>query len=149
MYDEEYGFKEECRIRIIVLGMVERGGKVICIIVPDKTKETLIPTIEKNVKEGSKIMTDKLTSYFSLYENYNHYTITHRKSYVRGRGGQIHTNTIEGLWSLFKRGILGSYHFTTEEHLQKYLNEFCFRYNTKNYSKKERFDYFLKNIENK
>ena len=63
--------------------------------------------------------------------------------------GSIYTNTIEGFWSLLKRGIVGIYHFTTRKHLQKYVDEFVFRYNTRQISTQNRFNYLLSNLENR
>ncbi len=63
--------------------------------------------------------------------------------------GRIYTNTIEGFWSLLKRGIIGIYHFTTRKHLQKYVDEFVFRYNTRDNLTKDRFNRLLSNLENR
>ena len=61
--------------------------------------------------------------------------------------GNVYTNTIEGFWSLLKRGIIGIYHFTSKKHLQKYVDEFVFRYNTRNFENEaERFSLFLSRI---
>lgn len=59
------------------------------------------------------------------------------------RNGVAYTNTIEGFWSLLKRGIIGIYHFVSRKHLERYLDEFSQRYNTRNISEVERFDNFL------
>ena len=64
--------------------------------------------------------------------------------YVNGR---IHTNTIEGFWSILKRGIVGIYHFTSRKHIQKYVDEFVFRYNTRNIEESCRFNFMLSNTE--
>jgi hypothetical protein len=78
----------------------------------------LLPEILENVMANASIMTDELKSYKSLYQYYDHQSVNHSaKEYVRGI---VHTNTIEGFWSLLKRGLLGIYHFTAREHLQKY-----------------------------
>lgn len=63
--------------------------------------------------------------------------------------GRIHTNTIEGFWSLLKRGIFGIYHFTSKKHLQKYVDEFVFRYNTRGNTECSRFNILLANTENR
>jgi hypothetical protein len=78
---------------------------------------------------------------------YDHLFVKHSsKQYVNGR---IHTNTIEGFWSLLKRGIFGIYHFTSKKHLQMYVDEFVFRYNTRKGTENERFNLLLGNIENR
>lgn len=81
----------------------------------------------------------------SLHRIYDHAVIKHNQhEYVNGR---IHTNTIEGFWSLLKRGIFGIYHFTSKKHLQKYVDEFVFRYNTRNSNETNRFNLLLSNSE--
>jgi len=83
--------------------MIERGGNLICKVVPNKDMTTLIPLIKKYVKEKSDIMTDKLTTYNSIGRKYNRQVITHRKKvYVNG---SIHTNTIEGFGVFLKRDL--------------------------------------------
>ena len=65
-----------------------------------------------------------------LAKKYNHSIVSHGKGqYVKGNS---HTNTLEGFWSLFKRGIVGQYHQISVKHMNKYIDEFCFRYNNRN-----------------
>ena len=61
--------------------------------------------------------------------------------------GNVYTNTIEGFWSLLKRGLLGIYHPASRKHLQNYVDEFVFRYNTRHYEESERFNLLLSNTE--
>ncbi|AZQ59453.1 IS1595 family transposase [Maribacter sp. MJ134] len=126
-----------------VLGMVERSGKVIAKHVPNTTMETLSHEILKNVKETAKLYTDEYTSYARMKRVYDHSVVKHSQhQYVNGR---VHTNTIEGFWSLLKRGIFGIYHFTSVKHLQRYVDEFYFRYNSRKQPEAMRFNLFLKN----
>lgn len=130
-----------------VLGMVERNGKVIAKQIPNTTYETLSIEILKSVKETAKLYTDEYTSYKRLKRVYDHQVVKHSQyQYVQGR---VHTNTIEGFWSLLKRGIVGIYHFTSKKHLQLYVDEFVFRYNSRTSSEAMRFNLFLQNIENR
>lgn len=130
-----------------VFGMVEREGKVIAKHVPNTTMETLSAEILSTIKDTAKIYTDEYTSYARLKRVYDHQTVKHhRRQYVKGR---VHTNTIEGFWSLLKRGIFGIYHFTSKKHLQLYVDEFVFRYNTRKQPEAMRFNLFLKNTENR
>lgn len=81
------------------------------------------------MKHGSKVYTDDWTGYLGLTERYGfeHEAVNHSaKEYVRG---DVHTNTIEGFWSLVKRGLGGVYHSVSKKYLQTYLNEYSFRYN--------------------
>lgn len=110
-----------------VFGMVQRDGKIKAEKVKDVSKETLQGIIKKNVKEGSTIMTDEWRSYNGLCLLYGHERVSHAMGeYVNGA---CHTNTLEGFWSLLKRGVIGQYHYVTPKYLNKYIDEFCFRYN--------------------
>lgn len=132
--------------KIPVVGMVESEGKLNAKAVENVKHETLSREIIKNVKESAKLYTDEWLGYKGLERIYDHSIVKHNQSqYVVGR---IHTNTIEGFWSLLKRGIVGIYHFTSKKHLQKYVDEFVFRYNTRNQTTKNRFNLLLSNLEN-
>ncbi|GAB4535380.1 MAG: hypothetical protein Tsb0010_15300 [Parvularculaceae bacterium] len=112
--------------KTIVLGMVERGGEVITKIVPHRGSNAVIPQIAKWVKPGSRIATDTAKAFGELRElGYKHGQINHSaKEYVRG---PVHTNTIEGFWNIFKRGVKGTYVWCSPKHLQLYLGEFEYR----------------------
>jgi transposase len=112
-----------------VLGMVERKGRVIARTVPDTTAKTLVGTVHEFVMPKSTIFTDELQAYNTMpgERQYEHRRINHSsKVYVMG---DVHTNTIEGFWSLVKRGIGGVYHSVSQKYLQTYLDEYSFRYN--------------------
>lgn len=132
--------------KAVVLGLLERDGKVIAQRVPDAKAQTIIPIIEKHVKKGATMLTDEWYAYKHLVvKGYTHKSIEHYlKIYVRG---EVHTNTIEGFWSLLKRGIIGIYHFTSKKHLDRYLDEFCARYNTRHLGEDERFETYLRQSE--
>lgn len=116
------------RRKVTVFGMAERGGDVMTRVVPDAKRKTLIPIIAANVHLGSTISTDEWHPYKSLpSEGYGHLIVQHKKGeYVRG---EAHTNTLDGFWSMLKRGIRGTHVHVSRKHLQKYLGEFEFRYN--------------------
>ena len=113
-----------------VFGMVERGGRVIAKVTPDTKAKTLYPIIHERVMPASIVYTDEYPVYDRLAtksNGYDHRRIQHaEKVYVMG---EIHTNTIEGFWSLMKRGIGGVYHSVSRKYLQSYLDEYSFRYN--------------------
>ena len=128
-----------------VVGMVERGGKVKAKAIKDTTMVTLTREVINSVKKGATIYSDEFTSYNALKRVYDHSVVKHNaKQYVNGR---VHTNTIEGFWSILKRGIFGIYHFTSKKHLQMYEDEFVFRYNTRHGSESDRFNLLLGNTE--
>ena len=94
-----------------------------------------------NVKESASLYTDEWLGYKGVSRIYNHSIVKHNQGqYVNGR---IRTNTIEGFWSLLKRGIFGIYHFTSKKHLQMYVDEFVFRYNTRHSTEVIRFNLLL------
>jgi transposase len=112
-----------------VLGIVERKGRVLAKAVSDVSAATLCGAVREYVLPDSTVFTDELNSYNTLSEGkrYKHHRINHSaKVYVMG---DIHTNTIEGFWSLIKRGIGGVYHQVSQKYLQSYLDEYSFRYN--------------------
>src|SRR5258705_3395574 len=89
-----------------VMGIVERGGKVKTIVVPNRKKSALQAEVRKHVEAGSALYTDALLSYSGLAAEYAHQVIDHAVLYV---DGNVHTNTMENFWALLKRGISGTY----------------------------------------
>jgi transposase-like protein len=113
--------------KAIVLGAIQRGGPVRLRVANDVQRKTLHGFVRENVDlDNSKLYTDDWTGYKGLP---NHETVNHRaKEWVRA---DVHTNTVEGVWSLFKRSVVGSYHQLSEKHLQSYLDEHAFRFNNR------------------
>jgi transposase-like protein len=114
-----------------VMTLVERGGAVRSFHVPHVTAANLQPIIAKHVHTDSRYMTD--TSWVSASLGFpfkgRHQTVNHSKDeYVRG---DVYTNTVEGYFSILKRGIYGVYQHVSEAHLQRYLTEFDFRYSNR------------------
>ena len=114
--------------KVPVFGMVERQGRVRAMTVRNVRKATLMPHVRRYVVPASTMYTDELRSYDGLGRaGYGHRRINHSEQvYV---SGDVHVNTIEGFWSLTKRGIGGVYHSVSAKHLQGYLNEYAWRYN--------------------
>lgn len=113
-----------------VFGMVERRGRVIARVTKDVKVESIFPIIAERILPSSTVYSDYYTTYDQVNkmpQGYNHQRINHSaKVYVMG---DIHTNTIEGFWSLLKRGIGGVYHSVSEKYLQTYCDEYAYRYN--------------------
>jgi len=127
------------------MGMVQRKGKLVAKQIENVQAPTLTREVVRYVKDTANVFTDEWLGYKTVKKIYDHSIVKHNcGEYVRGN---IHTNTIEGFWSLLKRGIVGIYHFTSKKHLQKYVDEFVFRYNTRDMSEGERFNLLLKNCE--
>jgi transposase-like protein len=112
--------------KVIVGGVLERGGKVRTVILEDRSRDTLQALVRDNVESGSQLSTDDCHSYWGLDKEYAHGIVDHAKEYVNG---QVHTNGLENFWSLLKRGLKGTYVSVEPFHLFRYLDEQVFRYN--------------------
>lgn len=128
-----------------VLGMLERGGKVVCKVVKSTSKKSLTAPILRTVKRSATLFTDEWGGYDTVGKVYARSIVDHGKGqYVNGNA---YTNNIEGFWSIVKRSIIGIYHKTSRKHLHRYMNEYVFRYNTRKMGEVERFNLFLCNLE--
>jgi transposase-like protein len=118
-----------------VLALVERGGKVRTVHVGDVKAKTLLPIVNENIAKEAHVMTDDAATYYNKLGDFaGHDTVGHAAGeYVRYGSGPytIHTNTVEGYFSVFKRGMKGVYQHCSEKHLHRYLAEFDFRYNNR------------------
>jgi len=112
--------------KVLVMGMVERGGHVRTEIITDRFTDTLRKNVNKHVALGSFLYSDELQAYKGLKDEYVHEFVDHAERYVNGR---VHTNGIENFWSLLKRGLNGTYVAVEPFHLFRYLDEQAFRYN--------------------
>lgn len=118
----------------IILALVERGGEVRSYHVSGATVAEVIPIVNRNVKQETAMMTDAAALYKRRLGNFaSHDRINHeREEYVRYEPTKVvHTNTVEGYFSVFKRGMRGTYQHCKEKHLHRYLAEFDFRYNNR------------------
>jgi transposase-like protein len=113
-----------------VLSLVERGGEVRSFHVDNANAANVYPIIDKNLNFESTLMTDEASLYKTIGRSFaDHQAVEHGKGeYVRG---DCHTNTLEGYFSIFKRGMKGVYQHCDERHLHRYLAEFDFRYNNR------------------
>jgi transposase-like protein len=118
----------------IVFGLVQRAenGKpsiVRAFPIPRASAKAVTDAIRKNVSTSARLYTDEFPGYKGLDKDFNRKTVNHIKlEFVRG---DVHTNSIEGFWSLFKRGIRGSWHHISAKHMDRYLGEFCYRQNNR------------------
>ena len=113
-----------------VLSLVERNGRVKSVHVDDVKASTLVPIVNENISKEARVMTDDAATYYRKLRGFrSHETVNHAaEEYVRG---DVHTNTVEGYFSIFKRGMKGVYQHCSEKHLHRYLAEFDFRYNNR------------------
>jgi hypothetical protein len=115
--------------KAIVMGMLERGGKVRAGVIVDRKIESMRPPVQNNIEAGSHIITDEFPTYpWIAKDAYFHEIINHIEGYVRDH---IHTNGIENFWSLLKRGLSGTYVSVEPFHLDAYVVEQAFRYNNR------------------
>jgi transposase-like protein len=124
------GTKKRCGYghKNAVLSLVERNGEVRSFHVPNITAKTLKPYLKSNINPEAHLMTDDAGQYRLIGPEFaEHDVVCHSKDeYVRG---EAHTNTAEGFFSIFKRGIYGVYQHVSSHHLHRYTTEFDFRYN--------------------
>jgi transposase-like protein len=121
-----------------VVGLVERDGRARAHVVPDITAPTLKAAIRAHVDPTARLMTDENRAYSGLADEFagGHETVNHSAGeYARG---DATTNTVEGFFGLFKRGVMGSFHHISEKHMDRYLNEFSFRWDLRKVSDSER-----------
>jgi transposase-like protein len=112
--------------KTIVVGMLERGGKVRAGVVAERTKAVLLDIAHTHIAPDATLMTDELHAYKGV--NLTHEVINHAEAYVRGH---VHTNGIESFWSLLKRTLGGTYIAVEPFHLFRYIDEQMFRYNNR------------------
>lgn len=131
--------------KAVVLGVIQRDGKVVLKHVKDKGEPNITDFINTHVPKGSTIYTDEYGGYAKLKFNYTHKSVKHKvEMYAHG---SVHTNTIESFWSIFKRGLIGIYHQVSDKHLERYLDEFSSRFNARQLSNQDRMELFLKDSE--
>lgn len=128
-YGAEKGYVGGTSAKTIVLGMLDRKSREIRTkVVPNVKRDTLQAEILKNVKYGSAVYTDDAVPYDRMNWWYVHDVVNHSETYVRG---QVHTNSLENFWSLFKRHLRGTYVAVEPFHLDRYLDEQVFRFNNR------------------
>jgi transposase len=135
--------------KIPVMGFAQRKtatepGRIVAKVMPDLGYRTLVGGVTRKVLPRSAVYTDEAPAYDALnHIGYRHSRVNHSQEvYV---AGEVHTNTVEGFWSLVRRGIGGVYHSVSTEHLQSYLNEYTFRYNNRS-TERGMFNAFLNRI---
>lgn len=139
-----------------VVALVERsesGSRVRSFPVERVTVENVKPIMQQHVEAGTNIQTDEAAIYHFMHDAFpNHDVVTHKNkqySYRTKDGRHVTTNTVEGYFGLFKRGIYGTYHHIGKGYMQQYLNEFDFRYNNRKLNDLERVDLTIKAAEAK
>jgi IS1 family transposase len=127
---KSYGHGGEGSDKFIVIGAAQRKGNVVARVIENTRTETFEEFVREVVStDVSLLSTDEHSAYRRLSPDYPHHAVRHQaKQYVVGA---VHTNTIEGFWSIFKRGIMGTFHKVSRKYLPLYVAEFEFRYNNR------------------
>ena len=112
-----------------VMGLLQRNGKFEARTIPTTGKRVLVGIINDRIDKKATIMTDEYKAYKSLDKTFKHESVNHKKE--EWARGNVHTNSIENAWSLFKRSIVGSYHQISTKHMDAYLDEFEWRFNNR------------------
>ena len=131
-----------------VVGLRERGGRTIAFPVENTDKEALQGAVLDNVEIGSQVMTDEASGYQGMDGLfYSHATVNHGAGEY-SRGG-VHTNGIESVWALLKRGVYGTWHHVSAKHVARYVNEVTFRLNAGNVANHtlDRLDSFISAVD--
>lgn len=128
--------------------VVVKPSKIIARVVNNTKSKSLQPFIINHVIKDSLFLSDEWHGYTGCNKRYNHKFVDHgKKQYVDLDNPEIHTNTIEGSWKILKNSVRDNYNHVSKKHLQKYVDEFVFRYNTKHMEEGLRFNHMLLNIE--
>jgi len=112
--------------------LLQRNGMFEARTIPTPSKKILTGIVAERVSPDATVMTDELAAYKSLDKTYHHEAVNHRsEQWVRGDLREIHTNSFESAWSLFKRSIVGSFHQISKKHMDAYLDGFEWRFNNR------------------
>jgi hypothetical protein len=131
--------------------MVGRDGRVRAQVLANVDGKNLKAAMDEHIDRSARVVTDSLNPYTVVQQQLQfeggHDTVNHtRGEYVRG---DIHSNTVEGFFSLLKRGIIGTFHAVSKQHLHRYVDEFAFRYNTRKNNDGERVVLAIKSADGK
>ena len=125
-----------------MLDILERGGELRTGITPSLSAKNVQTVIRDNVAKGASVMTDEHGSFLGLSGHYRHHCVNHSAGeYVRHFC--LHTNGIESVWALFKRQIVGTYHYLSPKHISRYLGEMTWRFNLREMAEGDRVNALL------
>lgn len=114
--------------KTVVIGLKQRGGRIVTEIIPNVKTTSIKPVVLATVEPGTTISTDELLSYGLLNKyGYDHGSVNHKAK--EWKNGVHHTNSLESYWSLFKNSVRSTHIHISQQHMQRYLNEFSFRMN--------------------
>lgn len=129
-----------------ILGLIQRNGKMTAVVTKDTQRDSLQPIIKKYVTKGSTLISDDWKGYHGIESHVHHYSIKHAdKGYKHDYDSEIHTNNIEGSWKIMKNSLRDMYNYVSKKHLQIYVDEFVFRYNTRQMNSSNTFNHLILN----
>ena len=129
-----------------ILGMLERGGKLNCFVVPDTKRKSIQPLVRKYVAEGTRLISDEWHGYRGLKDKYSHQIVNHaKKEYVNLDDPTLHSNTVESSWKIMKNSLRDMYNSVSRKHLQDYVDEHVYRYNMRKHPDSDKFNWMLAN----
>jgi transposase-like protein len=129
-----------------ILGLIQRDGKMTAIVMKDTQRDSIQPLIHKYVAQGSTLISDDWKGYHGIQSHVIHYSIKHAdKGYKHDYDSSIHTNNIEGSWKIMKNSLRDMYNNVSKKHLQKYVDEFVYRYNMRKNIESDKFNWLLFN----
>ncbi|MBL7700860.1 MAG: IS1595 family transposase [Ferruginibacter sp.] len=127
-----------------IAGLKQRDGRVIAQVIDQKGAESISKVVKEYVSSDAMLMTDEALYYRKIFKEFKRQTVNHSKrEWVRGN---VTTNRVENFWSVLKRGIYGIYYQVHVKHLQRYCDEYAFRFNARTSSNKTKFDNALSNV---
>ena len=129
--------------KVAVFGMIQRNADVRATVFEDAKMITVEKHIVHNIKIGSTLYTDEFPSCNHIGRLFTHKKVDHSRGQYASKGN-VHSNSAESFWAIFKRGYIGIYHSMSKKHLQRYVNEFTYRFN----SRKEEFESVFTGIVN-
>lgn len=145
MHAKDRKTKGQYKNKATVVGVIKRDGELRAAHLPNANKATLHGVVHENVSKEARLITDSAMQYKALGAVYNHVSVNHSHGeYVRD---DVHTNSIESVWALFKRQLIGTHHWVSKKHLQAYVDEMTFRFNRRDREEGDRVNDLLKQIE--
>ena len=124
-----------------VVGVIKRDGELRAYHIKDTSHASVQGTVRRNVSKDARLITDSAGYYKALGAEYDHHTVNHSSGeYVRG---DIHTNSIESVWGLFKSQLIGTHHAVSKKHLQSYIDEMTWRFNRRKSGEGDRVNKLL------
>jgi transposase-like protein len=129
--------------KTVVVGVLQRGGKVVTKVATDRKRDTIQPFVREKVDAGTEVHSDEHAYIWRMDEEYRHNVVNHLMSYVVGN---VHTNGIENFWSCLKRSLKGTYISCEPYHLFRYVDEQAFRFNNRDMNDELRFRWAMRHI---